>query len=249
MGNLSQDIFVCVDCETTGLDPEKDKIIEIAVVRFTFSGILERYETLVNPLRPIPAESQAIHHITDEMVEGQPTINQVLPQVLEIMQNHPIVGHGVPFDIDCIHNAAKNYGLECTLKDSKVIDTLRLARNYGNSPINSLAYLREHFNVPFEGAHRAMSDVLVNVDVFKHLSKGYRKTEELYEILSKPILLKTMPLGKHKGRAMKEIPLPYLQWASKQNFDQDLIYSLRSEIKKRKKQNSFSQASNPFNSL
>ena len=48
------------------------------------------------------------------------------------------------------------------------IDTLRMARLYGESPINSLERLRQHFNIAAEGAHRAMSDVIVNIEVFKY---------------------------------------------------------------------------------
>src|SRR5262249_9013660 len=124
-----------------------------------------------------------------------------------------------------------------------------MARLYGESPTNSLDQLRQHFNIEFEGAHRAMSDVIVNREVFKYLAKRYRSTEQIFEILSKPIFLKTMPLGKHKGRLLKEIPLQYLQWAANKDFDQDLLYSIRSELARRKKGNLFSQAVNPFSEL
>jgi DNA polymerase-3 subunit epsilon len=58
-----------------------------------------------------------------------------------------------------------------------------------------------------------------------------------------------MPLGKHKGRPMKEIPLQYLQWIVHKGFDQDLLYSIRTELSRRKKGNLFSQSSNPFSNL
>jgi DNA polymerase III subunit epsilon len=126
---------------------------------------------------------------------------------------------------------------------------LRLARLYGESPSNSLQVLRGHFNIQSEGAHRAMSDVIVNIQVFKRLVQKFRTLEEIQEVLSKPIAMKTMPLGKHKGRPFKEIPLEYLKWAAHQDFDQDLLFSLRSEINRRKKGDSFSQAVNPFHQL
>jgi DNA polymerase-3 subunit epsilon len=100
-----------------------------------------------------------------------------------------------------------------------------------------------------EGAHRAMSDVIVNMEVFKYLAKKYHSTEQILKVLSSPVLLKVMPLGKHKGRPMKEIPLEYLKWAANKDFDQDLLFSLRSEINKRKKGNSFTQSGNPFSNL
>jgi len=94
-----------------------------------------------------------------------------------------------------------------------------------------------------------MSDVIVNIEVFKHLAKPYQTTDELFQTLQKPIRMKTMPLGKHKGRRFEEIPLEYLLWAERKDFDQDLLFSIRCELKSRKKGGKFEQASNPFSNL
>lgn len=249
MGLIHKDIFICFDCEATGLDPEKDKIIEIAVAKFTFSEILETKEDLIDPRCPIPPESIEIHHITDAMVQGKPKIQEVLPAYLEIIDRYILVGHGIPFDIALIENAARLNGIPCRLSSLKFLDTLRMARLYGDSPTNSLAMLRSHFNIEEQGAHRAMNDVMVNIEVFKHLSRQFKTTEELLTRLEKPILLRAMPLGKHKGRRFNEIPTEYLEWAKKQKFDQDLLFSIRNELKIRKKGARFSEASNPFSSL
>ena len=183
------------------------------------------------------------------MVKGKPVIAQVLPEILKLIGNHIIIGHGISFDIEMIARAAERQGIPCKIRQNLTLDTLRMARLYGESPINSLEHLRKHFNIPLEGAHRAMSDVIVNKEVFKRLCKGYKTTEKLFDVLSRPILMNTMPLGKHKGRPLKEIPLQYLQWISNKDFDQDLIFSVRTELKRRKKSNLFHQASNPFSNL
>lgn len=251
MAKIKNENFVCIDCETTGLNPLEDQIIEVAVVHFTFSqkDPFASFESLVDPLCDIPQESIAIHNITKEMVTGKPQIKAVLPEVLKIIGDNTIIGHGVNFDIDIIAAAADRVGIKHTLKKNRVLDTLRMARLYGESPTNSLEQLRKHFGIPLEGAHRAMSDVIVNVEVFKYLAKNYFSTDDILRTLSSPILLKIMPLGKHKGRPMKEIPLDYLKWAANKDFDQDLLFSLRSEINKRKKGNLFTQAGNPFMNL
>lgn len=249
MGLLEKDVFVCLDCEFTGLDPEKDRIIEVAVALFNGTTVFEQYETLIDPECVISEESIAIHHITQDMVQGKPRIGDILPDLLKFIGNHTLIGHGINFDILWLIQAAQRLNIPCTLHKNRFLDTLRMARLYGESPINSLDFLRQHFNIEPEGAHRAMSDVLVNMEVFKKLSKRYKRTEELFELLSHPILLRTMPLGKHKGRPMKEVPIEYLMWAANKDFDQDLLFSIRSEIKKRKKGNLFSQSSNPFSNL
>lgn len=249
MGLLHKDQFICLDCETTGLDTKKDHIIELAAVKFTFESILETKESLIDPGVEISAESIAIHNITQDMVEGKPKINKILPEFLEFVGNTIIVGHGIGFDISILHETAKRHGITTSIHKNPIIDTLRLARLYGESAVNSLEYLRKHFNIEYHGAHRAMNDVLVNIKVFKHLAHNFKTTEEILKRLEKPIMLRAMPLGKHKGRAFRDIPVEYLRWAIKQDFDQDLMHSLKTELKQRKKGNSFISSSNPFSSL
>lgn len=249
MGQLREEIFVCLDCESTGLDLDKDKIIEVAAQRFTFSSYLESFESLVDPQCPIPAESQAIHHISEDLLKGKPKINEILPQLLKVIGPYPIVGHGVNFDIELISRAAKSFNIHCNIQNRPYIDTLRLARAYGDSPSNSLSTLANHFNITIEDTHRAMADVVLNIEVFKHLTRKFHTTEDLFRLLANPIRMKIMPLGKHKGRPFSEIPLDYLQWAAKMNFDQDLLFSIRSELKRRRQGGGFSQATNPFNNI
>jgi len=249
MSKLEKEQFICVDCETTGLDTKMDSIIEVAVALFTFDKVFDEYETLVDPQVPIPESSIEIHNITVEMVKGKPRIKDVLPEVLKLVGKHIIIGHGIKFDIDIITEEASRHGIPCSIQQNKVIDTLRLARLYGDSPSNSLARLGSHFNVESDGAHRAMNDVRVNIEVFKHLSRRFKTLNELIKALSKPIQLKAMPLGQHKGRPFREIPLPYLRWAANKDFDEDLLFSIRSEIKRRKQGNTFQQAGNPFAGL
>jgi DNA polymerase-3 subunit epsilon len=249
MGQINKDVFVCLDCETTGLETDKDKIIEVALVRFNFEETLDSFETLIDPQMPIPEASIAIHHITDPMVKGKPKIQEVLPKIFEFIGQSIIVGHGITNDICFICSAAKQNNVPCKLASHPYLDTLRMARLYGESPINSLEKLRQHFNIAEEGAHRAMNDVIVNIEVFKYLAKRYKTTEQIVNRLKSPIQLKAMPLGKHKGRPFPEIPVEYLRWAVNQNFDQDLMFSLKTELKKRNKGANFGQASNPFANL
>ncbi len=249
MGLINEDTFVCFDCETTGLEANNDRIIEIAVQKYTFSKVLESYETLIDPERIIPEETIAIHHISNDMVKGKPKAGEVLREVLKIIGNHIIVGHGIQLDIQFVMEECKRASIPCNLDKNQFIDTLRMARLYGQSPVNSLQRLRQHFNIAEEGAHRAMSDVIVNIEVFKYLSEGFKTTKQLLQRLESPIALKAMPLGKYKSRPFSDIPIEYLQWAAHKDFDQDLLFSIRSELKIRKKGQRFQQASNPFSEL
>lgn len=241
--------FVCLDCETTGLDIVNDHIIEVAAVRFTFDGIIDSFETLINPGCPISLASQAIHHISDDMVKDAPSIEEVLPNVLQFVEGHIIVGHGIGFDMEVLASAAQKKGIPCSLRGNKLIDTLRLARLYGESPVNSLDSLRQHFNIEWQGAHRAMADVQVNIEIFKKLSTKFKTVHQLFDTLAKPIQMRLMPLGKYKGREFKDLPLDYLRWAVRMDFDDDLLFSLKSELNRRKKGDGFEALTNPFSHL
>ena len=245
---LKNQVFVCLDCETTGLDVNLDRIIEVAAVKFTIDGTIAECESLIDPECVIPQSSIEIHHITQEMVNGKPKIKDFLPKLLDLVGNHILVGHGIKFDIDVIAKEAERASIPCKIQHNLYIDTLRMARHYGESPINSLEQLRKHFNINDEGAHRAMSDVIVNMDVFKFLAKPYKFVDQIFDVLAKPVAMKIMPLGKHKGRLITEVPLQFLLWAANKDFDQDLLFTIRSEIKRRKK-GTFETGANPFSNL
>ncbi|MFA6118325.1 MAG: DUF3820 family protein [Parachlamydiales bacterium] len=249
MSTINQEIFVCLDLEATGLDPKVDRIVEFAAIKFTFDKVIDSYDTLIDPEIPIPLLSQNIHNISHEMVKNQPKIKDILPDVLKFVGKHILVGHGIKYDIELLDFEAKRNQINCTIQNLTYIDTLRLARLYGESPNNSLKELSKHFNIEFEGAHRALNDVKANIEIFKKLSTSFTTTKQMLQRLEKPILMKKMPLGKHKGRPFSEIPIEYLKWAAGKEFDQDLLYSIRHEINNRKKSTSFENASNPFLNL
>lgn len=246
---ISEAVFVCIDCETTGLDPEHDRIIEVAAAVFDSKSIFQQFEALIDPKRDIPDTSIVFHGITVDMIAGKPHIEDVLPTLLKMVDDHVIIGHGISFDIDVIARAAERANIPCSIRNNIFLDTLRMARLYGESPVNSLEQLRKHFNLDFEEAHRAMNDVLVNIGVFRNLTKPYKTTLDIVDALSRPIYMKVMPLGKHKGRPLKELPISYLSWAVRQDYDDDLIFSLKTEIKRRRSGNHFGQSTNPFMDL
>ena len=180
---LKNQQFVCLDCEFTGLDLENDRIIEIAAARFTFDGIVEQYDQLVSPEgHPVSKEALAIHKISDEMLATAPLMKDVLSGFFEFVGNDRIVGHMISGDITMLTNAAKRLGISCPLKIENCLDTLRLARHYGDSPSNSLETLARHFNVPFTKTHRALEDVQINITVFKRLVERYKTLEQIEKI-------------------------------------------------------------------
>lgn len=231
---IASECFVCLDCETTGLDPKEDRIIEVAAYRFTTDEITDKYQTLIDPQIPISLASAEFHNITDEMVKDKPVVEEVIPVLADFVKNSIIVGHGIDFDLNVIKYSAERKSIPFPFANNRVVDTLRLARYYGRCPVNSLQELSKHFDIDERVTHRAADDVSANIEVFRHLIKGFVYLEEIFGVLKRPIRMGRMPLGKYKGRAFSEIPLDYLIWAAKQDFDQDLLFTLRHEVKRRK---------------
>ena len=127
-GNLAEQLsFVAVDLETTGLDPKKDRIIEIGAIRVENGEVAGEYQQLVNPGCPIPDFVSDLTGITDEMVEKAPLIGEVLDEFLKFCGELPIVGHQVMFDYRFLKRATVNQGESF---ERNGIDTLALCRAF-----------------------------------------------------------------------------------------------------------------------
>ena len=91
--------IVALDLETTGLDPKSDQIIEIGAVRFNSRRIEDEFSTLINPGRAIPGFITKLTGISNAMVMNSPMIDDVLPELEDFVDDLPILGHNVQFDL------------------------------------------------------------------------------------------------------------------------------------------------------
>ena len=146
--------YVAFDLETTGLDASSDEIIEIGIARFRDGEFVDQYQTLVNPLQPIPAEITQLTGIDQEDVEGQPRIQDVLADIGCFFGNSPVVAHNAQFDVAFL---GKHLPLEANL----TIDTVELAPIVLPSAARySLSSLTNAMGITLERAHRAFDDAL-----------------------------------------------------------------------------------------
>jgi DNA polymerase-3 subunit epsilon len=90
--------FAVIDFETTGRDPDTDRVIEIGLVTFVKGRVTSRESLLVNPGVPVPAESRAVHGITDEELAGAPDFATIMPRVMELLQGKLPVAYNASFD-------------------------------------------------------------------------------------------------------------------------------------------------------
>jgi DNA polymerase-3 subunit epsilon len=181
---LSAINYTVVDTETTGLQPDGgDEIIAIGAVRIINGRILRRevFDTFVNPRVPISKESFTVHGISEDMVRGQPRIEDVLPALHSFCADTIIVGHNVDFDMRFLTNAAKKIGLEF---NNPILDTLRLEYLVNrNQPDKDLSVVAERLGIAAGGRHTALGDALTTAEVLLALmpmleQAGYKTVGE-----------------------------------------------------------------------
>ena len=159
--------FVVFDIETTGLKPGVDAITEIGAVKIKGREITDRFQTFVNPKRPIPKNITELTGISDDMVATAPVIASAIKDFYAFCEGAVLVAHNASFDTSFIKAEAKNAGLEF---DYTYVDTLELARCTVTGTKNyKLDTLCKHFGVRLANHHRAIDDAAATGEVFLKL--------------------------------------------------------------------------------
>lgn len=180
-------MIICLDLETTGLDKYNDRIIEIALVKFderTFE-VIDTFSSLVSPWIPIPDVISNITNIYDEDLIWAPKLDELKKDIIAFIWDLPILWHNITFDIDFFIN-------NWIPVDSNIkLDTFFLANFlcYSQSSLN-LEMLCNSFWIWFDGAHRALNDVIATIKLFEKLIDKFNKLDNekkhlLYFIFNK----------------------------------------------------------------
>lgn len=148
--------YIVLDTETTGLDRDLDRIVQIAIAIVDNGEISEEFETLINPGFHIPEAATAINHITDSDVKDAPKIEDVIPKILDMIGDRIVVGHNISFDLAFLSYAIEKSGRSCTIAYA---DTLSTAKQAVNLPNYKLETIAKYFGVLDEQSHQALDDV------------------------------------------------------------------------------------------
>ena len=231
--------MICVvDTETTGLDPEKDSVVELAVVVVDpdARGIVDTFEALVAPTSLMGLEARAAHHIRDDMLTHARSL-------LDVAYTSPLASRD-----DITHLAAHNAAFDSQFikTDTPWLCTYRIAMHlWPEAPRHTNSVLRYFLEglddelratalgeeIMCQPPHRALPDAWVTAHILLRQLE-LRTIEELAELTVQPVLLKTVKFGKHKGEAWADLPKSYLHWIASKDFSPDEIHTALHYIKK-----------------
>jgi len=177
---LEDQVFCVVDIETTASKVQNGQLLEIGAVKVKNGKIIEQYESLVTA-HSIPKKVQEITGITEDMVIGAPNEKDVLEEFKIFLEDDVFVAHNISFDYKFINDCFIKYDLGqlCNRK----LCTIDLAHKVIEAQRYGLKYLKEQFNIDIDNHHRALSDALSTVEIFKisinKLPKNITTTEQL----------------------------------------------------------------------
>lgn len=170
--------YTLFDLETTGLDTDKDAIIEISALKVRGGAVTEEFSTLVNPGMHIPYEASCVNGITDDMVKDAPEIEQSLKDFIGFAGKDVLAGQNIKrFDLKFIQRDAVRFFGKPVSND--YVDTLFLAQRYlPELCSHSLEALAGNYGISYEGAHRALADCYINKKVYDCLAKEIANPSE-----------------------------------------------------------------------
>lgn len=172
------DDYVLFDLETTGLLPDSDSVIEISALKVRGGEIADEFTTFVNPEMHIPYSISSITGIMDDMVSSAPVMEDALRDFISFAGDDVLVGHNIKnFDLRFVQRFAVQFFAKPLTND--YLDTLALARRYlPELDSRSLESLAEHYDISYEGAHRALADCHINKLVYDRLAEEMRNPSE-----------------------------------------------------------------------
>ena len=239
------------DLETTGIDVEKDKIVQLAIIRVEPYGTRRTFETLVNPERPIPPEATAVHGIKDSDVANAPTFAQVRREVEELLADADLAGYNsVRFDQPLLAAELKRAGSEMDFRDVKHLDAMRIFHQMERRDLTA-AY-KFYCDKDLVDAHSALADTTATLEILDAQIARYDEVPDDVEnlhVFCNPdegkYVDRTRKLvwnddgeaeftfGKYQGRSINAVAgenRGYLEWMLSKDFSEELKSIMREAL-------------------
>ena len=213
--------LIFFDLETTGVNISKDRIVEISYIKIMPNGTEQEKTLRINPEMPIPAESTAIHHITDDDVKDKPTFKEVAKELSRVFEGCDIAGfNSNKFDIPLLMEEFLRAGVNIDFTRRKFIDVQTIFHKMEQRTL--VAAYKFYCNKDLEEAHSANADTRATYEVLKSQLDRYPSLENDVEFLSKfssqnrnvdlagRIVMndknvEVFNFGKYKGQSVEEV--------------------------------------------
>jgi DNA polymerase III epsilon subunit family exonuclease len=215
MSKLSSHTFAYLDVETTGLSPWfGDRICEIAVVRCEGDKVIESFDSLLNPERPISPGAARVNGLKDSDLRKAAHFIEVAEQVVTLIKDAVIVCHNVPFDLGFLSSELGRINRH--LPTALTLDTLGIAREYFDFDSNSLQSIAHWLDIEVAAAHRALDDAFTTREVLKYFAHKLRSTDiehvivPYYPPLTSPQELNLPPVIEEALQSKKRIFIRYI---------------------------------------
>ena len=245
--------LVCVDLEATGLWPGVDRIVQIATAKVSPDGTVSTWASLVNPERPIPDETTAIHGITDTMAADAPTFLQLAPTLDSILDGSDLTGYNVErFDRRLLAAEFRRAGVEDPTAGARVVDAYTIfLRQEPRSLDAALRFYGIEGGLASRQPHDASSDVEATVAVLVAQLQRYpdvpRTVEGLHDWLypRDPTRIDadgkivwrngvaTIAFGAQAGTSLADLAATdrgFLQWVLRKDFSDEVKAIVRDAL-------------------
>ena len=225
------------DLETTGINVTNDRIVEIAIFKVYPNGNKESKTWLVNPTIPIPAETTAVHGITDEKVANEPTFAQLASSVYNMIKDSDLAGFNSDrFDIPLLAEELLRAGVDFDMKNRVAVDIQTIFHKKEERTL-SAAY-KFYCGETLENAHSAEADTMATYEILKSQLERYddlpRDMKSLSEYTTRKktadfagfIIIdkdgdEAFSFGKHKGKKVNDVldaEPGYFSWLQNADF-------------------------------
>ena len=234
--------LVFFDIESTGTNPYRDRIVEIAVIKVMPDGTRQEVVRRINPSMPIPAGASAVHGIYDDDVKDAPTFDVVAQNLYNYLENCDLAGYNiVKFDVPMLQEEFKRCGLTLSMQNRKLIDVFNIfCRLY---PRNLTAAYKFFCGGDLEDAHSALADTDATVAVLLgQLAKHPELPREMAglaefsaardaDFIDSEGRLKfsgdeaVINFGKNSGRRLKDLAIEdpgFLRWMLRSDFSEEV---------------------------
>ena len=164
--------FITIDIETTGLDPEKDEILEIAAIKYIENNEAEIFSRVVKVQNPLTKEISELTGITDDfLLKNGMDIETALKDFWNFVGRAKLVGYNISFDMSFLRNASIEHKIK--MQANKCIDVLQLARRKVKDTKNyKMSTVASELGIEMAQKHRAESDCRLAFEIYRKLNEN-----------------------------------------------------------------------------